>query len=572
MQYDVAIIGGGPAGSTAGTLIKKYKPSASVLIVEREQFPREHVGESQLPPVTLVLQEMGCWDKVEAAGFPVKTGALYRWGDTNDLWRFDFLINQEYEDRPRPGTLEGQRLQTTFHVERSIFDEILLDHAAECGCEVREGVRVIGIEADGEHVTALRLEGEELPQGADADGRVRARHYIDASGHAGVLRRNLGVQTVEPTSLQNIAIWRYWQKPAWKDLDGVGKGGIRVRILSIRSGWVWFIPISEDRVSVGFVTHADHYKRSGLRPAELYEAAIREEPHALELLEGAEPQGQVRSTKDWSFLSTRMAGENWMLVGESAGFADPILAGGMSLAMVGAREAAYLHVALLNGDREEGWLKNWYADSQTRRISQHIKFADYWYSANGHFSELKEFTSKIAHEAGLSLAPEEAFRWLAAGGFVSDDLTFPVVGTYRLGTVKSIMQILTGMPADWQINHFNRFTLNLEGSEIIQVPFCRDGTIEKVKCYRRGSSLLPNAGMYRLIFRALGREADASGLVRQLKALISETDGITEPYNALLGALEALEGMVSEGWVKPGVVEGRPFINVTLDQASVSMA
>ena len=81
MEYDVAIIGGGPAGSTLAAILLKYVPTAKVLILEREIFPREHVGESQLPPVTLVLEEMGCWDKVEAAGFPIKTGALYRWGE-----------------------------------------------------------------------------------------------------------------------------------------------------------------------------------------------------------------------------------------------------------------------------------------------------------------------------------------------------------------------------------------------------------------------------------------------------------------------------------------------------------
>jgi hypothetical protein len=261
-----------------------------------------------------------------------------------------------------------------------------------------------------------------------------------------------------------------------------------------------------------------------------------------------------------------------MLVGESAGFADPILAGGMALAMVGAREAAYLHAALLLGDADEEWLKAWYSETQTRRISQHIKFADYWYSANGHFSDLQAYTSQIAAEAGLTLNPKDAFQWLGTGGFVSDDLAFPVVGTYRLGAVKSAMQILSGQEATWEINKSNQFTLNLDGCEVVQVPYCRDGMIEKIKCYRRGTSLLPMTGIYRLIFRALNRATDAAALVKELKAIIAGTKEITEPYNALLGALEALEGMVAEGWVTAEVKEGRPFMNVTLDEASVAMA
>ena len=571
-EYDVAIIGGGPAGSTLGSVLRKYLPTAKVLILERECFPREHVGESQLPPVTQVLEEMGCWDKVEAAGFPVKTGALYRWGNSDDLWRFDFLVGQEFEDKPRPGVLAGQRYQTTFHVERAIFDEILLDHAAELGCEVREGVKVTKIDRTGDRVDAIKVEGDALPALTDDEGWVRAKHFIDASGHVGILRRAMDVPVIEPTSLKNIAIWRYWKSSGWGDVEGVGKGGVRVRVMSLGNGWIWFIPISKDVSSVGFVTHADHYKKSGLSAADLYAQAVAKEPHIAELLSIAEPEGEIRSTKDWSFLAGKMVGENWMLVGESAGFADPILAGGMALAMVGAREAAYLLASLIRGDQEESWLKNWYSETQTRRISQHIKFADYWYSANGHFSDLQAYTSQIAAEAGLSLNPKEAFQWLGTGGFVSDDLAFPVVGTYRLGAVKSAMQILSGESATWEVNGFNYFTLNLEGCTVEHVPYCRDGLIEKVKCYKRGNSLLPMLGIYRMVFRALNRASDASALVKELRAMIAGSKEITEPYNALLGALEALEGMVAEGWVSTAIVEGRPFMNVTLDESTVSMA
>ncbi len=571
MEYDVAIIGGGPAGSTVGSILKKYRPNAKVLILEREIFPREHVGESQLPPITLVLEEMGCWDKVEAAGFPVKTGALYRWGNTDDLWRFDFLFDEEYQDKPRPAALEGQRYQTTFHVERSRFDEILLDHSAELGCEVCEGVKVTKIHRTGDRIDSLKVEGADMPVRADADGHVRAKRYIDASGHTGILRRAMNVSVSEPTSLKNVAFWRYYQRADWATMDGVGTGGIRIRVLSIGSGWIWFIALSPDRASVGFVTHADHFKASGLKPIEMFERALAQEPHVAELLQGAVPEGELSTTKDWSFVANRIVGENWMLVGESAGFADPILAGGMSLAMVGGREAAYILAEILDDDKEENWLTTWYAELQSKRILQHIKFADYWYSANAHFLELKEHTSKIAAEAGLDLDPESAFRWLAAGGFVSDDLTFPVVGTYRLGAVKSAMQILSGKAADWEINKFNTFKLNLEGCETVQAPLCKDGKIVKVKCFKRANSLLPMVGMYRTVYRALSLDGDAAGLVKQLKASIANTPSMIEPYNALLGALEALEGMVAEGWVVGSNRDGRPHLTVTLDESTVSM-
>jgi flavin-dependent dehydrogenase len=571
MEYDVAIIGGGPAGSTVGTLVKKYWPDAKVVILEREHFPRDHVGESQLPPITRVLEEMGCWDKVEAVGFPIKTGALYRWGSTDDLWRFDFLVGEEFQDNPRPSPLQGQRRQTTFHVERSIYDKILLDHAAELGVEVCEGVKVTKVERSGDRVEGLRVEGVLLPKGANEEKLIRAKRYIDGSGHVGILRRSMDVEVTEPSSLKNIAMWRYWQREDWASMDGVGCGGIRVRVLSLGNGWIWFIPISKDRVSIGFVTHADHYKQSGLTPSELYAKALQDEPHVAELLKGASPEGDLQTTKDWSFLAGRMTGENWLLVGESAGFADPILAGGMSLAMVGAREAAYILVAEMRREHDIEWLLRWYGELQAKRITQHIKFADYWYAANGHFLDLKEHTSKIAAEAGLELNPEDAFRWLAAGGFVSDDLTLPVTGTYRLGAVKSAMQILSGMDSGWEINRYNDFRLNLEGSEVVNVPQCVGGRIVKVKCYQRDGSLLPMAGLYRMLYRALCRERDAASLVKELKGSIAANAEMTDPYNAFLGALEALEGMVAEGWVTASAVPGRPFMTVTLDESSVSL-
>ena len=88
--FDVAVLGGGPAGATCAALLRKYNPGLSVFVAERDQFPRDHVGESQLPGCAQICAEMGCWDKVEAAGFPIKIGASYTWGRNNDKWDFDF--------------------------------------------------------------------------------------------------------------------------------------------------------------------------------------------------------------------------------------------------------------------------------------------------------------------------------------------------------------------------------------------------------------------------------------------------------------------------------------------------
>src|SRR5476649_675225 len=106
--YDVAIVGGGPAGSTVASILLKYNPGLKVVIFEREKFPRDHVGESLLPVISAVLHDMGAWDKIEAANFPVKIGATYRWGRTDDLWDFEFLPEGKFEIQQRPAKLAGQ--------------------------------------------------------------------------------------------------------------------------------------------------------------------------------------------------------------------------------------------------------------------------------------------------------------------------------------------------------------------------------------------------------------------------------------------------------------------------------
>ncbi len=308
-------------------------------IFERETFPRDHVGESLLPPISGVLDEMGCWEKIEKAEFPVKIGATYRWGKSAELWDFDFLAGEAFKDQPRPSKFEGQRKRTTFQVDRAIYDEILLKHAEEMGCDLFQPSKVVKVLRDGDQVQSLQLE----------DGQsVSARYYIDASGHSGILRRAMGVQSDSPTTLQNIAIWDYWQNTEWAVTVGVG--GTRVYIMSLGYGWFWFIPIGPTRTSVGLVVPADYYKKSGMRPEDLYRKALGEDSLLVSLMENATSEGRLQTTRDWSFVADRICGENWFLVGESAGFADPILSAGLTMTHLGGREAAFTILELLKGD------------------------------------------------------------------------------------------------------------------------------------------------------------------------------------------------------------------------------
>jgi flavin-dependent dehydrogenase len=543
MKLDVAIIGGGPAGSTCASLLKKYNPGLKVGIFERELFPRDHVGESQLPMISGVLHEMGVWDKVEAANFPIKVGATYKWGTTDDLWDFNFLAGAELTDEPRPAKYVGQRTQTAFQVDRAVYDKILLDHSRELGVEVYEQTTVREIQKDGDKVTKFVLgTGEE----------VEARYYIDGSGNPAILRRAMGVGVEEPSNLKNIAIWDYWQNAEWA--VNIGVGGTRVQVMSLGYGWIWFIPLSPTRTSIGFICPAEYYKQSGLRPEELLLKAIEEEPRIRELTKSATREGKLSTTKDWSFIAERMAGENWFIIGEAAGFADPILAAGMSLAHSSAREAAY---SILEADRgvSREWLFAQFEKSNRRKIYQHIRFADYWYSANAHFSDLKQYTSEIARDAGLELSAEAAFQWLGTGGFVETDMTVGGIALFSLGGIQLIAKRLSATPAETLIDGKSVFMLNLRDTEMVENAYYEQGRVYRIPGYRRNGKTLPMVGIFAWIVEGLKHSPQLDQAAAYIQREMAKSG---QAYNANFHSqmIETLEAMARDGWVKPKSYDG----------------
>jgi flavin-dependent dehydrogenase len=557
-QCDVAIIGGGPGGSTTGTLLKKYEPDFHVVILERERFPRDHVGESQLPPIGAILHEMGCWDKVEAADFPIKVGATYRWGASPEMWDFNFIPADEFRDQPRPAPYAGQRVQTALQVDRGRYDEILLQHAAELGCEVRMETGVVHIARDQDRVTQLEL----------SDGNVvQARWYVDASGHTGILRRAMEVSVECPTHLKNIAIWDYWQNASWA--EEIGVGGTRVQLMSIPHGWIWFIPLGPTRTSIGLVCPAEHFKKSGLTTTQLYDQSVHQETRIAKLIEGGSPRGKVESTSDWSFLADRTVGENWFLVGESAGFADPILAAGMTLTHTGAREAAYSLLALMKEQppHDTDWIKAQYDRNQRARIGQHIRFADFWYASNGQFTDLQDHCRDIASTAGLELSSQQAFAWLSQGGFTNDVVGQPGIGGLSLTATKKITEQFTGQSLDWSINEFNRFRLNLKDATVEQISRYADGRIEAITCYCRGERRLVKTGMFDLMIRLVDQHEAVEDIFRKLVPFIKQRYSAAHAKVAFGFAVQALEVMISEGWVDATFDPTGARLNVSVPQS-----
>lgn len=538
MRCDVAVIGGGPGGSTLGSYLKKYAPHLKVCIFEQEAFPRDHVGESQLPIISYYLDEMGVWDKVEAANFPIKVGATYKWGRTKELWDFNFLPGAAFDDEPRPGRFEGQRKLTAFQVDRAVYDEILLDHAAELGCKVFQETRVEKVNREGDHVTGLVLDTGET---------VTARYYIDASGHIGLLRRAMEVPVEVPPGLQNIAMWDYWENAQWA--EEIGIGGTRIQIMSVGFGWIWFIPLSPTRTSIGLTTPVDYYKKSGKRPEELYREALKSDDRISGLIAEAKSEGKFHTTKDWSFVASRLFGENWFLVGESGGFADPILSAGLSITHAAAREAAFTIIELDRGKLDKDWLKSEFQKIQVNRVRTHIRFADYWYSANAQFVDLKEYTSQIAGAAGLDLDPDKAWAWLAQGGFIDDSL-IAGIGGYTFSAIKSLSTFVSPISVDNPLEKNNVFQINTAGAEEVVRASYREGAVVEYKAFVRDGKTWPMEGVFKVIYFILERFKNLPGFLKELNRL-QEANRDDDNFQIWVtqNIPSAMEALIADGWI-----------------------
>jgi hypothetical protein len=299
------------------------------------------------------------------------------------------------------------------------------------------------------------------------------------------------------------------------------------------------------RTSIGLVVPAEYYKKSGKRPEELYAQAIAEEPLVRELTKNATSEGKLGTTRDWSFLARRHYGENWFLVGECAGFADPILSAGVTLAQVGAQQLAYTIVELERGEHDAKWLRQEWENRQKRKISTHIRFGDYWYTANAQFTDLQEFTAELAESAGLELTPQKAWAWIAQGGFIGEEMDIGI-GGFCFNSVVQSGDFLADLAFEHEISKNNVFQLNLTDSTWKETAVYRAGTVVKAPCYVRGDRFLPVFGQIELIVNLLQRDPRFPVIMMMLE----EVRRFHPEIDALIPYVpEALETMIRDGWI-----------------------
>jgi flavin-dependent dehydrogenase len=393
--FDVIVVGGGPAGAGAAGLLAME--GHRVLLLEKDKFPRYHIGESLITGIWPTLDRLGLRPRLEQIGFVRKYGATVRWGGEGDQWGFAFR--------------DAGRHEYALQVPRAEFDALLLGRARELGVHVVEDATVREPVFDGDRLVGVRYEIRGEQEGIDA----RARITVDASGQRRWLGSHLGLVQWHD-DLRNVAVWSYYQGCLRYEGERAGHTLVEMR----RGGWLWFIPLDDDITSIGYVTPAALLAEAGAQVEEVFATQLERSREVKPMMRGAKRVAAYRTARDWSYACTRFFGPGWVLVGDAAAFVDPLLSTGVTLALRGARVLApAVSQALADPSAEAEALRS-YEESSRKFFDVILDFVLFFYDQTRTRPEYYQGAQEIIDPDGRR-PPRIDFVKLVSGLACEDD-------------------------------------------------------------------------------------------------------------------------------------------------------
>lgn len=421
--YDVAIIGGGPSGSTAATFLALK--GRKVIVLEKERFPRFHIGESLLPYSMGAFERLGVREKLDAKFLP-KYGAEVCTTCGQGVVKFNF--KDAYQ----------AKYDRAYQVTRSEFDKLLLDHSAENGATVMEETAV-------EHLVFEKgMVGIKI-RNAGGTQEISARYVIDCSGRNSLIGNALKLKKPYP-NLKKFAVFAHYENVA----RDPGTEGTYSRLVRGSDRWFWMIPLSETKMSIGVVMNIADFKALNKRPEDALDAILREQPEIWSRMTQSSRISEVLAKSDYSYRNRRLTGDRWLLAGDAAGFIDPMFSTGVFVAIETAEQAANAVGEVLQNERRRATAFKKYERETNRAMDLYLRFVGNWYKPR--------FIEVMTH-------PVDRFQ-LA-----------PVINSMLAGNIKSSFTLWSRMEAFYLVTFLQRYvplcprlSLNPQDSAAISKP------------------------------------------------------------------------------------------------------